>query len=312
MLADHARLHGLVGVRPSVSAVGVWTNGRCDCNLGSIDIAFGFSDMAMKFFTLLLCASCFLAADLLAQEAMLERLERSPRHHEWVVIPQGDRKVHAYLAYPETEDAVLSVVVIHENRGLNDWVRSVADQLAEAGYLAIAPDLLSGMGPEGGKTSDFPDSDAAREAIYRLSPDQVTADLNAVADYVAALPAANGNVVVGGFCWGGSQTFRLATNRSSLKAAYVFYGTGPDDPEAVARINAPVYGFYGGTDNRVNASIPRSTTLMEDAGKSYEPVVYEGAGHGFMRRGATAEADDPNAKAHAAAWERWLTLLGQL
>ncbi len=261
---------------------------------------------------LLLSTLCLVTNVVVAQATALERLERSPRHHEWVVVPQGDRGVHAYVAYPETEGAVLSVVVIHENRGLNDWVRSVADQLAEAGYLAIAPDLLSGLGPAGGKTSDFPDSDAAREALYRLPPDQVTADLNAVADYVAGLPAANGDVVVAGFCWGGSQTFRFATNRPSVKAAYVFYGTGPDNPEAIARIDAPVYGFYGGTDNRVNATIPQSKTLMEEAGKRYEPVVYDGAGHGFMRRGATAEADDPNATAHAAAWERWLSLLGQL
>ena len=168
------------------------------------------------------------------------------------------------------------------------------------------------MGLDGGKTSDFPDSDAAREALYQLSPDQVTADLNAVADYVAGLPGANGVVAVAGFCWGGSQTFRFATNRPSLSAAYVFYGTAPDDPDALARTEAPVYGFYGGDDARVNATIPETETLMEEAGKTYEPVIYEGAGHGFMRQGVTAEAADPNAQAAKDAWERWLTLLEQL
>lgn len=247
-----------------------------------------------------------------AQDPVAERLETSPRHHEWVAIPQGERTVHAFVAYPETQEPTAAVVVIHENRGLDDWVRSVADQLAEAGYLAIAPDLLSGMAPDGGKTSDFADSDAAREAIYQLPPDQVTADLHAVADYITGLPAANGTLAVGGFCWGGAQTFRFATNRADLKAAYVFYGTAPDDADALARINAPVYGFYGGDDARVNATILPTTALMSEAGKTYAPVVYDGAGHAFMRRGVTADADDPNAIAREAAWERWLELLEAL
>ncbi len=266
----------------------------------------------MKNALLFSCLLLLIAGTAFAQgDPVAERLEQSPRHHEWVAIPQGERTVHAFVAYPEVEDPALAVVVIHENRGLNDWVRSVADRLAEAGYLAIAPDLLSGSGPDGGKTSDFPDSDAAREAIYQLSPDQVTADLNAVADYITGLPAASGTLAVGGFCWGGAQTFRFATNRADLKAAYVFYGTAPDDPEALARITAPVYGFYGGEDGRVNATLVTTTVQMRDAGKTFAPVVYDGAGHAFMRQGITAEADHPNAIARVASWERWLELLAQ-
>ncbi len=260
----------------------------------------------------LLATFCFGSVSLFAQDTVKERLENSPRHHEWVVIPQGERQVYAFVVFPEVEDPATAVIVIHENRGLNDWVRSVADRLAEAGYIAIAPDLLSAMGPDGGKTSDFPDSDAAREALYQLPPDQITADLDAVADHVSGLPAANGDVAVAGFCWGGSQTFRFATNRSDLKAAFVFYGTGPDDAESIERIAAPVFGFYGGNDNRVNATVPQSTQLMESAGKRYEPVIYDGAGHGFMRRGMTDEAGTPNALALDAAWNRWLKLLGDL
>jgi carboxymethylenebutenolidase len=256
-----------------------------------------------------LCTLLLTAGPLGAQDAVLQRLEDSPRHHEWVAIPQGDRTVHAFVAYPEREAPTSAIVVIHENRGLNDWVRSVVDRLAENGYLAVAPDLLSGMGPDGGKTSDFPDSDAAREALYQLPPDQITDDLNAVADYVAALPASNGTVSVAGFCWGGSQTFRFATNRSTIAAAFVFYGSGPTDPAAIGRITAPVYGFYGGADARVNSTIPDSEKLMEAAGKSYKPVIYDAAGHGFMRRGEGVSPDDPNAKALAASWERWISLL---
>ena len=137
-----------------------------------------------------------LSLGAVAPQSAARRLEDSPRHQEWVQVKQGERIVHAYLVYPEVSHKALAVVVIHENRGLTDWVRSVADQLAEAGYIAIAPDLLSGTAPGGGKTSDFPSGDAAREAIGKLPPDQVTADLNAVADYVAKLPAANGKVAV--------------------------------------------------------------------------------------------------------------------
>jgi carboxymethylenebutenolidase len=258
---------------------------------------------------LLVLALLVATQPLAAQDAALQRLEDSPRHHEWVSIEQGSRIVHAFVAYPEREGPTPAVVVIHENRGLNNWVRSVADQLAENGYLAIAPDLLSGMGPDGGKTSDFADSDAARETLYQLPPEQITADLNAVADYVAALPAADGTVSVAGFCWGGSQTFRFATNRQDIDAAFVFYGSGPTDADAIARISAPIYGFYGGADARVNATIPESEQLMESVGKTYQPVIYVDAGHGFMRRGESAPPDDPNSVARTAAWERWLALL---
>ncbi len=247
-----------------------------------------------------------------AQDWARERLNDSPRHHEWVTVEHDGRQVEAFLAFPEVEGKAPAIVVIHQNRGLNDWVRGVADQLAEAGYLAIAPDLLSGMGPDGGKTSDFSDSDAAREAIYQLDPDQVTADLRAVADYVAALPAANGTVVVGGFCWGGSQTFRFATNYPALSAAFVFYGRAPDDAAALARIQAPVYGFYGGADARVNATIPKTEEMMTAANKPYEPVIYDGARHGFMQAGEAPDASAPNKKAREDAWVRLKALLAAL
>jgi carboxymethylenebutenolidase len=188
----------------------------------------------------------------------------------------------------------------------------VADQLAEAGYIAIAPDLLSGMGPKGGRTSDFADSDSAREALSKLPPDQITGDLNAVADYAVKLPACNGKVAVAGFCWGGGQAFRFATNRSTLAAAFVFYGTGPQSADAIARMRCPVYGFYGGNDARVNATIPTSADLMKQAGKTYEPVTYEGAGHGFMRTGEEATTDEASRKARNQAWVRWKDLLKKL
>jgi len=246
-----------------------------------------------------------------AQDFAKQRLEKSPRHHEWVTMKNGERVVHSFLVFPEAKDKATAVVVIHENRGLTDWVRSVADQLAEAGYIAIAPDLLSGMAPNGGKTSDFPDGDAAREAISKVTPEQANADLNAVADYVAKLPAANGKVAVAGFCWGGRQSFRFATNRANLAAAFVFYGTGADSSD-IARIKCPVYGFYGGNDARVNATIPKTAALMKQAGKRFEPVTYEGAGHGFMRAGEEPNAEAANKKARDEGWIRWKTLLRKI
>jgi carboxymethylenebutenolidase len=190
-----------------------------------------------------------------------------------------------------------------------DWVESLSDQLAAAGYIAIAPDLLSGMAPNGGRSKDFPEG-TAREAVGKLSPNQITADLNATADYALKLPASNGKLMVAGFCWGGNESFRFATQRDDLQAAFVFYGTAPA-PEALARIKAPVYGFYGGNDARVNATVPGTIEQMKTAGKAFEPATYDGAGHGFMQGGEDPAGTPENKKARLDAWERWKTLLAK-
>jgi carboxymethylenebutenolidase len=263
--------------------------------------------------TALSVAALFIAASAApAQDWAKARLEKSPRHGEWINVPQGKREVQSFIVYPEVKEKAPAVVVIHEIFGLTDWVRGVADQLAEAGYIAIAPDLLSGMAPKGGGTSEFKGVDEARKAIMSLPPDQVTADLDAVADYVAKRPACNGKLAVAGFCWGGGQTFRYATNNKNLKAAFVFYGTGPEKEADIERIACPVYGFYGGNDARVNATIPKSTELVKKAGKTYEPVTYEGAGHGFMRAGEAPDTNEANKKARDEAWKRWKELLKKI
>ncbi|MEZ4829297.1 MAG: dienelactone hydrolase family protein [Bacteroidia bacterium] len=251
---------------------------------------------------------------LIAQDYALARLENSPRHHEWVEVKYGDRTVHCFLVYPEVAENVPVIVVIHENRGLNDWARSFADQVAEAGYIAIAPDLLSGAGPNGGKTADFANEDDARNALYTLKPEQVSADLKAVELYARSLSAGNGKTASIGFCWGGSQCFSFATNNENIKAAMVFYGTGPQNAEDYARIKAPVYGFYGGNDNRVNSTIDASKTNMEAGSKFYETVIYPGAGHAYMRSGddPALDADNPNKIARNASWERLKKILSGL
>jgi carboxymethylenebutenolidase len=258
-------------------------------------------------------AALLAAVTTQAQDWAKARIEKSPRHLEWVKIKHGNREVNCFIAFPEVKEKATAVVVIHEIFGLSDWVRGVADQLAEAGYIAIAPDLLSGTAPGGGGTAELGSGDAVRKAIASLPPDQITADLNAVAQYVAKLPANNGKVAVGGFCWGGTQTFRFATNNKEIKAAFPFYGSGPEKEEDIARVNCPVHGFYGGNDARVNASIPMSTELMKKAGKTYEPVTYDGAGHGFMRAGEDPkDTNEANKKAREEAWKRWKDLLKKL
>lgn len=258
----------------------------------------------------ILLVACFISIQLYAQNS-LERLEKSPRHHEWVDIIYGNRTVKAFLVFPEVSEKVPVVVVIHENRGLNDWARSMADQLAEAGFIAIAPDLLSGAGPSGKGTAAFANSDDARTAIYALDPEQVTADLNATISYAERIKAGNKSVAVMGFCWGGSQTFRIATNNTDIKAALVCYGTGPAE-EDIKRIKTPVYGFYGGNDNRVNATIDDSKAQMAKYDKSYEPIIYSGAGHGFFRAGEAEDASDDNINARKKGFDRAVKILSGL
>jgi len=246
---------------------------------------------------------------LSAQDWAKQRLEKSPRHREFVTVKHDGRSVETLVIYPETQQKAPVIVVIHEIFGLTDWAEEVTDEFAAAGYIAVAPDLLSGMGANGGRTTSF-DQDGAIQAIGHLPPDQITADLKAVADYALKLPAATGKLFVTGFCWGGGQSFRFATNRSDLASAFVFYGP-PPDKTSMARISAPIYGFYGGNDARIDATIPQATESMKALGKSYDPVVYEGAGHGFMRAGEAPDATDANKKAREESWARLKALLKQ-
>ncbi len=246
-----------------------------------------------------------------AQDWAKKKLDASPRHQEWVELQNGSRKVKAFVVYPERKDKAPVVLLIHEIMGMTDWVQATADEFAAQGYIAIAPDFLSGMGPNGGRTDSIGDLSKVREAISMLPPDQITGDLNAAFDYAKKIPSANGKVAVAGFCWGGGQSFRYATNQPGLSAAFVFYGTPPTEPDAIARIKAPVYGFYGGNDNRVDATIPDAEKLMKAASKKYEPIVFEGAGHGFMRAGEQPDAQEANKKARDAAWKRILEVLSK-
>lgn len=242
------------------------------------------------------------------EKPVMEELSDSPRHHEWVTLNNGSREFEAFVVYPESSRPTQSIIVIHENRGLNDWARLFADKLAANGYLVIAPDMISNT-QEKKRTTDFENPDAAREAIYALDPEQVTDNLNAAYNYIKNDPSSTGKVAVIGFCWGGSQTFRYATNNQEISSAHVFYGTAPDDAEALARITAPVYGYYGGDDNRVNSTIKRTEEQMQAAGNLFQYEIYEDAGHAFMARAHQPDPSPANQKAHDAAWQRLLNLL---
>jgi carboxymethylenebutenolidase len=269
-------------------------------------------------------------------------LDKSPRHGEFVTITEADgRKLQAWVVYPEVKDKAPVVVMIHEIFGMSDWAREMADELAGAGYIVVEPDLLSGFGPSAaataapasanapmdhdhmgqggtgaamvaampGGTAAFPDQSSTVRAVSSLPDPQVLGDLDAAADYGKSLPAANGKVYVGGFCWGGGKTFLFATHRKDLSAAFVFYGP-PPSADAMKNITAPVYGFYAGNDARITATVPQTKVDMKAAGKTYDPAIYDGAGHGFMRAGEAPDADAANAAARADGFRRLVTLLG--
>jgi carboxymethylenebutenolidase len=249
-------------------------------------------------------------ATIHAQDWAKARLEASPRHHEYVPLKHGDRTVQAFVVYPEVKTKAPVVILIHEIFGLSDWAKEMADELAAQGFIVIAPDLLTGFGPNGGGSDAFPDQDAAVKAVSGLDPAVVNADLDAAADYGKKLPAANGKIAVTGFCWGGGKSFAFAAHRKDLSAAFVFYGPGPSD---VTTITAPVYGFYAGNDARIGATIPATTAAMKAAGKKYEPITYDGAGHGFMRAGEDPGNTVPgNKTAREQAFARLVTLIKEM
>ncbi len=282
------------------------------------------------------------AVSCTAQAWARAALDKSPRHGEFVTLPEADgRKLQVWVVYPQVKEKAPVVVMIHEIFGLSDWARDMADEVAAAGYIVVEPDLLSGFGPSAaamtlpastgaamdhdhmqmggagapmipaqpGGTAAFPDQSSVVKAVSSLPDSQVLSDLDAAADYGKKLPSANGKIYVAGFCWGGGKSFLFATHRSDLSAAFVFYGP-PPPAAAMKNITAPVYGFYAGNDARISATIPQAEADMKAAGKTYDPVVYDGAGHGFMRAGEAPDADAPNSAARAQGFRRLVTLLG--
>jgi carboxymethylenebutenolidase len=237
-----------------------------------------------------------------------EAIKTSPRHGEYVdvKVPGSTTPITTWVVYPERKDKAGVVIVIHEIFGLTDWLRGVADQIAKDGFIAVAPDLLSGKGPKGGGSAELGE-DKAREAIRTLTSQEVTNALDAVREYATKLPAASGKNAVVCFCWGGSNSFAYAAHQPALDAAVVYYGTSPEQAAMYERIKAPVLGLYGGDDARVDATIPVAVESMKKLGKTYEPHVFEGAGHGFLRQ--QDGRDGANLKATEQAWPLTIAFL---
>jgi carboxymethylenebutenolidase len=235
-------------------------------------------------------------------------LERSPRHGEYVDIklPSGGTPIRTWIVYPERKDKAGVVILIHEIYGLSDWIRGVADQLAREGFIAVAPDLVSGLGPKGGGSDSVSSRDDVVKLVREVTPQMATARLDAIRDWAVHLPSANGKSATIGFCWGGGQSFAYAATQPALNAAVVYYGTSPEAAD-LARVKAPVLGLYGGDDARVVATVAPAEAEMKKLGKTYEPHVYDGAGHGFLR--AQEDRAGANLKATQGAWPRTVAFL---
>jgi carboxymethylenebutenolidase len=241
-----------------------------------------------------LAASLGAGGALVARHASA-RLDPVTTHGEWVRIPRGKETIRAYVAYPERKTKAPAVIVVHEIFGLTDWEPTVADRLAKQGFVAVVPDLLSskhGMSPA--------DADSGRKLIGDLEPERITADLDATYEYVNRLPAVlKDRIGTIGFCWGGGESFRYATNNPNLRAAVVCYGPPPDSA-AIRRIQAPVLGIYGENDARITAALPGVVAEMQSAGKTFTHEVFPGTGHGFLKPGREG-SDGPQP---ARAWKR--------
>jgi carboxymethylenebutenolidase len=286
-----------------------------------------------------------------------QRLAGSPRKSEFVKVEVGGMPMRTWVVYPDRRDKAPVVVVIQEIFGLSDWIRGVADQLAADGFIAIAPDLLSGHGVNGGDSSSLATQQETTQATLALPAAEIMAKLKAAREYGLRLPSANGKSASVGYCFGGNQSFAFAVAEPGLSAAVVYYGTAPTDvalgargggagrggaggpagsgvpapggapgpsgggpaglgapgpgragapaaafvpSDRLANTTAPVLGLYGGADARVNASIPATETKMKELGKIYEPHVFDGAAHGFLR--AQTGNEGANMKATEQAW----------
>jgi carboxymethylenebutenolidase len=240
--------------------------------------------------------------------AAAEQLKTSPRHGEWVDIKNGTGPaVKSFVVYPERKDKAPVVIVIHEIFGMTDWVRGVADQLAKEGFIAIAPDFLSGKGPNGGGSDSL--GDGVGQAIRALQPADTNAILDAVRAYALTIPSSNTKVTTIGFCWGGQTSFRYAISQPDLNAAVSYYGPMPSDAAAYEKAKAPILGLYGGNDNRVNSTIDGAKAELAKRNVPYDPHVFDGAGHGFLRQQAGGEQAPGNMKATEEAWPLTLAFL---
>jgi carboxymethylenebutenolidase len=251
--------------------------------------------------------SAFLSAQ---QKNMKEIYGDTIPRQEMVSLKYDNREVDCYLTFPEDhENEIPGMIVIHEDWGLTDWVRSVSDEIASLGYIVIAPDLLSGFSPEETYIVDLMNEDIARQALLEMNQNQITSDLDAAYSYLRGHSFCSGKIMVIGFSWGGSQAFHYMTMNPDIAAGFIFYGKSPSKNKILRRVVAPVYGFYGEYDSGINATLRKTKRKMTRLGKTFKPLIFEGGGHGFMRSGGRPGANEGNIKARSAALKRLKELL---
>ncbi len=220
---------------------------------------------------------------------------------EDITYKGGRGEIKGYLVRPaESSGKLGAVVVIHENRGLNEHIRDVVRRVALEGFIALAPDLLSS---EGGTPSD---EDKARAMISKLAPGQPIADGVATVAYLKTIDGGNGKVGAVGFCWGGGLVNMLAVNAPDLDAAVAYYGAQPKDEAAIAKIHAPLLLHYAGLDERIDAGIEAYRKALDAHHKQYTIYVYEGVNHAFNNDTSAARYDK---KAADLAWSRTIAFL---
>jgi carboxymethylenebutenolidase len=235
-------------------------------------------------------------------------LARSPIRAEWVDIPMGSTKLHTRITYPQGNPKAPIVIIMTGANGLNDWMRSVGDQLSREGFIGIAPDVHSGFGPNGGNWDSFEFPDDVVKATAKISRDEIMRRYKAARDYGLKLPQANGKSASIGFCAGGTNSFTFAGEVPELDAAVVYYGSGPNET-TLAKIKAPVLGLYGEIDAKIVETVQPTGAAMNRLGKVFDPDIYpdiyKDATHAFLEYQNPGE----NAKATADAWPRTIAFL---
>jgi len=226
--------------------------------------------------------------------------------HEWIDIPLGGQRLHSWIEYPNGTGQAPVVIVMSHEAGLDDWMRAVADQLATHGFIAVAPDILSGRGPNGGHFESFRFLADVVRANEKLPQQEAWRRYKAALDYALKLPQAAAKIASLGVGMGGADSFRFAADAPNLAAAIVFYGIAPDE-SVLARVKAPVAGFYGEDDSRVMQTVTAAEATMKRLGKTYDVHVYPGATQAFLR----STVEGRNSEAGASAWPAAIQFLRQ-
>jgi carboxymethylenebutenolidase len=225
-------------------------------------------------------------------------------------LKDGEREFNCLVFPPPDSFLATGVIIVHEEWGLTDWVKSFSKQISAEGYLVIVPDFLSGHKTEKDSLPIFVNENIIRTALLNANTEQIMSDLDESFKYLKSHPSCNGKIAIIGFSWGGTQAFSYLAKNPGLTAGYIFYGTSPINKKDLSRIQSPVYGFYGEYDSRVNSSIRNTENKMHKLGKVFQSYIIDGGGHGFMRSGERLGATEDNIKARTAAWNKLMELLG--